>query len=359
MGTNVAAAHPQDVAPPASQPAVAAVPDEGVGRTLMSARAVAEAAERLAAPSSVVTSVLELLDNESAAARAIGQRVAQSPEISAHVMRVANSALFGEPVDSIDRAIVRLGHRSLRGLLLAASTYKLLEAGLRIYSLPRLALFSHSNDVAQMAQTIASQVSPAHAPAAYLAGLLHDIGKPILADVARANPDLPAVRSTAEERHVFGTDHALVGQWIARRWSLPEDMCDAIGTHHAADPPEGEVARAVWLADVVVHARQGMAAANAHLTEAAVACGVATDTLESILTEGDQENAAPKKPSGLTDREMQVLRLLATGAAAKQVAQDLGCSVSTVHNHLHHVYRKLNVTGQAQALLMAREMGWV
>jgi DNA-binding CsgD family transcriptional regulator len=51
--------------------------------------------------------------------------------------------------------------------------------------------------------------------------------------------------------------------------------------------------------------------------------------------------------------------MLATGAAAKQVALQLGCSVSTVHNHLHHVYRKLNVTGQAQALLLAREMGWV
>jgi DNA-binding NarL/FixJ family response regulator len=51
--------------------------------------------------------------------------------------------------------------------------------------------------------------------------------------------------------------------------------------------------------------------------------------------------------------------MLARGAAAKQVAHELGCSASTVHNHLHHVYGKLGVSGQAQALLLAREKGWV
>jgi DNA-binding NarL/FixJ family response regulator len=56
---------------------------------------------------------------------------------------------------------------------------------------------------------------------------------------------------------------------------------------------------------------------------------------------------------------VQVIRLLASGATAKQVATKLGCSASTVHNHLHHIYTKLNVTGQAQALLLAREHGWV
>jgi len=54
-----------------------------------------------------------------------------------------------------------------------------------------------------------------------------------------------------------------------------------------------------------------------------------------------------------------VLRMLARGSAAKQVALELGCSASTIHNHLHHIYRKLDVSGQSQALLLAREKGWV
>jgi DNA-binding NarL/FixJ family response regulator len=130
--------------------------------------------------------------------------------------------------------------------------------------------------------------------------------------------------------------------------------------HHAETPPESVVARSVWLADILVRAQQGEAESIHRLPAAAAACGLENDALESLLTSNSHGDAEePQRPSGLTDRELQVLRLLATGAAAKQVAHQLGCSVSTIHNHLHHVYRKLNVTGQAQALLLAREMGWV
>jgi putative nucleotidyltransferase with HDIG domain len=326
-------------------------------RVRVDARAVAGAAERLAAPSTVVAGVLELIGG-SAPVRAIAQRVAQSPEVAAHVLRLANSALFGEPVDTLDRAIVRIGEKNLKGLLLAASTYRLLESDLRLYGLARLALLRHSTEVAQMAQEVAARIQPAVAPQAYLAGLMHDIGKPILADVAAHLDGLPAMRTTADERGLFGTDHARVGLWVANRWSLPEEICEAMGHHHDGDAPEGVVARAVWLADLVAHASSGDGAAIARLPRAAESCGVELDQLESLLTRGadPEERTAP---ATLTDRELQVLRLLATGAAAKQVALQLGCSLSTVHNHLHHVYKKLNVTGQAQALLMAREMGWV
>jgi putative nucleotidyltransferase with HDIG domain len=331
------------------------------GRGLLNATAVAAAAERLAAPSTVVASVLELIDGGSAPVRAVAGRVAQSPEISVQVLRLANSALFGDPVDTLDRAIVRIGERSLRGLLLAASTYRLLEGELRVFGLPRLALFRHSNEVAAAAQGVATRLSAGVAPQAFLAGLVHDIGKPILNEVARGHEGLPTVRGVEQERAVFGTDHARVGTWIAKRWSLPEDICEAMEHHHAPQPPDTPVGRAVWLADILVRSQAGEADALARLADAGRAVGLAAEDLEDMLaTATHPEGEAPlQRPSGLTDRELQVLRMLATGAAAKQVALQLGCSVSTVHNHLHHVYRKLNVTGQAQALLMAREMGWV
>ncbi len=336
-------------------------PPHGAPPARVRARTVAEAAERLAAPSAVVTGVLQLLDEGSAPVRLIAARVAQSPEIAAQVLRLANSALFTEPVDTLDRAIVRIGQRSLRGLLLAASTYRLLEGPMPVYGMPRLALFRHSNQVAAMAQSLARRGASALAPQAYLAGLLHDIGKPILAAVAEGHGALPGpVRAgdVAQERRLFGTDHARAGTWVARRWGLPEDLCVAMERHHDASPPADPVARAVWLADVAVHAGDGDPDAIDRLPAAAAACGLAGDALESLLV-ASPPTEAPRRPPGLTDREVQVLRMLATGATAKQVAHELGCAPSTVHNHLHHVYRKLDVSGQAQALLLARERGWV
>ena len=327
----------------------------------VTARVVAEAAERLAAPSTVVTSVLELLDDGSAPVRLIAARVGQSPEIAAQVLRLANSALFTEPVDSLDRAVVRIGERTLRGLLLAATTYRLLEGAMPAYGFPRLYLLRHSGEVATVAQSLARRGTTARSGSASLAGLLHDIGKPILATVAadRGVEVTPgAIGGIADERELFGTDHAKVGAWIARRWGLPEELCLAMERHHEAEAPGEALARPVWLADIAVHAARGVESAVARLPEAAAACGLAPDALESLLM-SSPETEGPRRPPGLTDRETQVLRMLAKGSAAKQVAHELGCSASTIHNHLHHIYRKLDVSGQSQALLLAREKGWV
>lgn len=327
----------------------------------VTARMVAEAAERLAAPSPVVAGVLELLDQVGAPVRTIAARVSQSPEIAAQVLRLGNSALFTEPVDTIERAVVRIGERNLRGLLLAASTYGLLEGPLAGYGYPRLYLLRHSGEVAAIAQSIANRTAAALATRAQLAGLLHDLGKPILAVVAAdSGVDTRHERldGVERERAVFGTDHTRVGTWIAKRWGLPEDVSAALEHHHDEQAPEDPVARMVWLADIAVHAAAGEEEATGRLPEAAAACGLAADALEALLI-ATPDTEGPRRPPGLTDREVEVLRMLARGGVPKTVAHELGCSLSTIHNHLHHIYRKLDVTGQSQALMLAREKGWV
>ena len=64
-------------------------------------------------------------------------------------------------------------------------------------------------------------------------------------------------------------------------------------------------------------------------------------------------------PNPLTDRELEVLGLLASGKTYKQVARALDLSQSTVRNHLHNVYHKLNVVDRAQAVIVSRENGWI
>ena len=61
----------------------------------------------------------------------------------------------------------------------------------------------------------------------------------------------------------------------------------------------------------------------------------------------------------MTDRELEVLGLLASGRTYKQVARALDLSQSTVRNHLHNVYHKLNVVDRAQAVIVSRENGWI
>jgi DNA-binding response OmpR family regulator len=72
-----------------------------------------------------------------------------------------------------------------------------------------------------------------------------------------------------------------------------------------------------------------------------------------------REKVGDAGPSPLTEREREIVALLASGKTYKQVAQALGVSQSTVRNHLHNVYQKLEVVDRAQAVIVCRDNGWL
>jgi DNA-binding NarL/FixJ family response regulator len=60
-------------------------------------------------------------------------------------------------------------------------------------------------------------------------------------------------------------------------------------------------------------------------------------------------------PGGLTDREVEVLRLIATGCSNAQVAGRLVISRRTAEHHVQHIYTKIGVSSRAAAALFAME----
>ena len=67
----------------------------------------------------------------------------------------------------------------------------------------------------------------------------------------------------------------------------------------------------------------------------------------------------PAEKTDLTEREMEVLRLVAQGLSNHQIARQLGLSVRTVEAHLTHVYNKLDVRSRTEAALLAQRRGWL
>ena len=78
-----------------------------------------------------------------------------------------------------------------------------------------------------------------------------------------------------------------------------------------------------------------------------------------MLDAAGQASRPPQvaRPAGLTEREVDVLRLIARGHANKQVAARLGISPKTVGHHIEHIYAKAGVTTRAGATLFAMEHG--
>ena len=90
--------------------------------------------------------------------------------------------------------------------------------------------------------------------------------------------------------------------------------------------------------------------------------GIDDGDLRSLLFEFPHAGSPRRRasqPSPLSAREVDALRGLAEGKVYKQIAQELSLSVSTVRTHLHNVYKKIGAVDRAQAVLLARDRGWI
>jgi len=163
-----------------------------------------------------------------------------------------------------------------------------------------------------------------------------------------------------EERDQLGIDHALVGGVLARRWNVPQQIAVAIERHHA-DDAEG-LAAMVSLSDMIAHYAQGEAVAPEQLRAAAQRCGLDPESLRQLLYElpyPRQSGTRISEPCPLSARELDVLRHLSEGMVYKQIAGEMQLSVSTIRTHLHNVYGKIGAADRAQAVLAARDRGWI
>ncbi len=144
----------------------------------------------------------------------------------------------GRAVDGLADAVSILGAETVRSAVIAM---KVIEAfGPDGAGIDRREFWTHSLAVAATAEQIARRLDEGADPAAaFLAGLLHDVGKMALAtclpkSYARVLEALAADGSSIAEfeRDIIGIDHAVVGRRLAQRWSLPESVQQAIWLHH-------------------------------------------------------------------------------------------------------------------------------
>jgi len=196
--------------------------------------------------------------------------------------------------------------------------------------------------------------------------LLHDVGRLVISrlhpgyqdffDMAGRTPE----QRLRVERDKLGIDHAIVGGVLARRWNLPGRTAVAIERHHA-DDSDG-LSALIATADMLAHYGQGEAVSRDRLEGAAARAGISDELLRELLYElpyPRQDAPRVSEPCPLSNRELDVLRLLAEGKVYKQIAGEMQLSVSTIRTHLHNVYGKIGAVDRAQAVLTSRDRGWI
>ena len=187
----------------------------------------------------------EELQKEDPSPQVVGQIIAHDVGVTTKILQLVNSAFFGisQSISSPTEAVMYLGLGTIRSLTLSLQIFSPFELGLEpAFTLEHF--MAHSWRTAMMARHIAEAEGADYklADQCFLGGLLHDVGRLVLASELRheytATLELAARRNLPlwrVEQESFGATHAGVGAYLLGLWGLPNVIIEAVRLHHHPD----------------------------------------------------------------------------------------------------------------------------
>lgn len=211
----------------------------------------------------IAMEINSLLQASETTVETIAESIEKDQSIAAKVLKLINSAFFGvrSKVTNIHDAIVLLGFNSIRNIVLSVSVMKAFSKSDTTEGLNIADFWKHSIAVAMTSKKM-SEMSKVSSPEdAFTGGLLHDIGKIIMAQYFREiflltvsdceSESIPF--SIAEKNHLQGMGHGKMGAFLTDKWKFPQSLTQAIGTHHSAIDNMSELGTIVHCADIIVN----------------------------------------------------------------------------------------------------------
>ena len=194
----------------------------------------------------------------------IATLVERSPGLATRILRMANSAYYGmhTAVSSLSHAIRLLGLNEVRGIILQLGVSTAIRKLNLPKSFPFNDLWEHQILTGNIARAM-SQAMPGPAPAGeeavspdemYAAGLLHDLGKTLVA--ANCPDDWVAIHDLATcdnipfyraEEDYWGIDHSIAGARLLTFWGLPAKLTELVGWHHAPKHGKPQYATSTYI----------------------------------------------------------------------------------------------------------------
>jgi HD-like signal output (HDOD) protein len=223
-----------------------------------------EACPKLASLQSINMALSELVRSDSSLNSQIAEIIRRDPSLSARLLRMVNSVYFGlsTRLNNIEEAVFFLGLRQIRELSLATPVIEELEQFQLNASLPWKALWSHSIGTAVLTREIlASTPLRIDDDTDYLVGLLHNIGKVVMAyafpDELKILMSMPAndpIEVCRQEQSLIGWSHAQIGAYYIERHKLADEIVVAVQYHAEPEkaPRHSLFPAAVQIADYLV-----------------------------------------------------------------------------------------------------------
>ncbi len=210
--------------------------------------------------------LVQVIDHPLSSASDVGKVIGEDPGLTARLLRLVNSPIYGFPsrIDTVSQAISIVGMTQLRDLAIGTSFIRLFT-NVPSHLVDMDSFWRHSIACGLAARLLAAGRREANVERFMVAGLLHDIGRPIVfmrVPLEAASALLEAGRTDQPlfevERKLLGFHHGAVGAALLDRWRLPSMLVDCAAWHHAPHlaPRFPSEAAVVHFADVIANALQ-------------------------------------------------------------------------------------------------------
>jgi signal transduction histidine kinase/HD-like signal output (HDOD) protein/CheY-like chemotaxis protein len=197
--------------------------------------------EELPSLPGVAVQALEMIMHEDVDTADLARVVESDPALTLKILKLVNAAANSlvRQVHSIQQAIALLGLTTVRLSILGVFVRELMPHPTDKTERYFDEIWAHSLGSAVAAQLIAERTYPGLKHEAFIAALLHDIGKIFIVEYLpekyeqiRQYMEEHRTSSISAEQEILGTDHSQIGKWIAEKWHLPEKLGRAIWLHH-------------------------------------------------------------------------------------------------------------------------------
>jgi len=208
--------------------------------------------------------IIETIEMPTSSAQDVKETIIRDQSISAKILKVANSALYGytKEITDISKAIVLLGFDMIKSIALSVSVFSSFpRTEDNTTKFDRELFWIHSIASAEAASLIADKIGYQKKDQAFIIGLIHDIGKVILdyyfapeyrKVLANVRQENTLIRNA--EIEILNFDHSLTGGWLGEQWNFPESIQNSIKFHHRVSEAPKEFTTEViitHLADIV------------------------------------------------------------------------------------------------------------
>ncbi|MEI7812267.1 MAG: HDOD domain-containing protein [Ignavibacteria bacterium] len=194
----------------------------------------------------VMMEVTKLLSNPMTSAAELGKVVSKDQALVTKILTVANSPLYGLPrrVSTIDFAIIILGFEHIKNIVIALSMMEAFK-NKSDKNLDQKQYWVHSIMTASAAKRMADDLGFHFTGEAFTAGLLHDLGIPIIHKYFNADflkiceaVNVRGISFDQAQEEIMGFRHEDIGNQLSQKWNLPVNLSDTILYHHTPSKAE-------------------------------------------------------------------------------------------------------------------------